>query len=143
MMPTMRSRDATFGSDWNAGRWPERAIPPSPTRTPRYTRASGELGMEFRLTLVRENEKDEHGVQRPDDDPAVGSRPVRHRRQGQQHEPDLLGDQRAALHDPTLALRPRSAQRRGDIASCQRPGQTGRAREQPTLAAHVVAVTAR
>src|SRR5689334_14212333 len=135
MMPTMRSREATCGSDWNTGRWPERAIPPSPTRTPRYTRASGELGMEFWLTLVREDEKDQHDVQRPDDDPAVGGRPVRHGGQRQQHEPDVLRDERAALHHRALALRPRPAQRRRDVAARQRAGEGGRAREQPCLAA--------
>src|ERR1700704_1584315 len=105
-MATMRKRFASPGSAWNAGRWPERAIPPSPTNTPRYTRLSGKLGMEFWLTLVRKNQHDEHGIQRSDDDPAVGRRPMRHGCQGQQQKADILRDPCTPAHHPTLPLGP-------------------------------------
>src|ERR1041384_4834550 len=87
-MATMRSRDATCGSARNAGRWPERAIPPSPSKAPTYTRSSGELRMQPRLALVRHDENQQHHVERADDEPAVRGGPVRHRGQREQQKPE-------------------------------------------------------
>src|SRR5438874_2759151 len=139
-MATMRKRFANPGSAWKAGRWPERAIPPSPSNTPRYIRLSGKLGMEFRHTLVRENQHDEHGVQRSDDDPAVGRGPMRHGGQGQQQEANILRDPRTPAHHPTLPPGPGAAQRVGHLTSGPSADERRRAWEEPGLPARVVAV---
>src|SRR6266850_383464 len=103
---TICRRDATRASAWKAGRCAERAMPPKPNSTPRYTRRSGELCMEFRLALMREDETDQHEIERPHDDPAVDRRPTRDDDQRQQQEADVLRDPRTSSHDRALMSRP-------------------------------------
>src|SRR5258705_1681764 len=122
MMPTMRRRDATAGSRWNAGRCAVRAMPPSPTTTPRYIGAAlSELRMKLGLALVGENERDQYQIQRPDHDPAIRGRIAGHHRDRQQQEPDILPNPRATADDPALALRPRPPHQCRNITAPPRP----------------------
>src|SRR5919109_2487919 len=110
IVPTIFSREATRASDWNAGKCALRAMPPRPTSTPRYTR-SGELRMNLRLALVRQNQADHHEIERPNHDPAVRRRPSRHRGDREQEEANVLRDPRAALDDGALPFSPRQLDR--------------------------------
>src|SRR3954466_13917800 len=107
MMPTMRIRAATRGSSRNAGRCAARAIPPNPSRTPRYGRdALGELRMKPRLALVRATEAPQHDVERAHQDPAIGGRLSRHGGYCEQQKAVVLRDPCAGSHDPALPLCP-------------------------------------
>src|SRR5712671_7674974 len=96
--------------------------------------------MVLRLALVRLDEDDQHEIQRPHHNPAVSGRPVRHRRQGEEQEADILRDPRAVAHDPPLPLGPGATQRGGHLASGPRADERRRAWEEPGLPAYVVAV---
>src|SRR6185503_2494403 len=135
MRPTMRRRDATSGSRWNAGRCAVRAMPPSPTTTPRYTEGAtlSELRMKPWLALVGENERDHYQIQRPDHDPAIGGRIAGDHGHREQQEPDILRNPRAAADDPALPLRPRPAHRCGNISSGERANERRRPWEQQGL----------
>src|ERR1043166_5599947 len=96
--------------------------------------------MEPGLALVRDNQNQKHDVERSYHDPAIRGGPMRHHRQREQQEANVLRDPRAAPHHPTLSLRPGLAHRRRYFPTRQRAGEPHRAGEEPCLAADVVAV---
>src|SRR3989442_11778427 len=96
--------------------------------------------MNLRLALMDQNEPDEHEIERADHDPAIRGRPSRYRGDGEEEEPDVLCDPRAALKNRALSLRPRQLDRHRHGAAGERARQRGRTREEPRLPAYVIAV---